>query len=300
MRSKVRPLRVADVEPVTWLAQRAYADLAHRIGDERGGPEPWTATATDTVVGTRKAAAGVLRHVLAHDSDGSLVAEVDGQAVGAAVSFNREGLWVLPLLAVVPGSQGQGIGRSLLSGLRDYLDAAARAIVPGSRDPAGVGLFFRMGFDIHPAMRAEGAVDHSATPVLPNVRPGTAADRELCETVDRRLRGAGRGPDHELLVTSGTLLVAEKGPAYGYAYVRPDGSPLVIAATQTLISRELLWACLSRSPEGGIVIVDHLTGEQRWAFDVARSAGLVLRPSGPVLVRGMALPAPYLPHATLG
>ena len=55
------------------------------------------------------------RHFLETDPDGSWVAEDAGTVVGMSQSFVREGYWMLSQLGTVPGRQGLGVGRELLS-----------------------------------------------------------------------------------------------------------------------------------------------------------------------------------------
>jgi len=83
----------------------------------------------------------------------------------------------------------------------------------------------------------------------------------------------------------GTGLVAEH-----------NGSPAVLAATEPGVARELLWACLERTPPGEKADVDWITGGQNWAVAVTLEAGLSLSPAGPICTRGNLGPlAPYLP-----
>jgi len=49
----------------------------------------------------------IYRHLLAHDADRCLVAEVDGQVVGFTAAFVRGAVWCLAALLIAPPFQGR-------------------------------------------------------------------------------------------------------------------------------------------------------------------------------------------------
>lgn len=296
--STVRPMTMADAESVTLLARRAYPDTSTAGGEPQLAT--WTANPDLNAPDAKIGPVQLVRHIIGTDPDGCFVLSDDGDLQGAVMTASREGLLALAMLAVEPQSRSQGVGTSLIEPISWLLDASPRSLAVVSGVPDSIGLLFRLGFDVHPALRAEGVVDRSRLPELGSIREGTAADRSLCEAIDRRMRGASRGPDHELFASAGRLFVAESGRGQGYAYARDNGSPMTVAATQTNLARELLFACLALGSPGLPARVSNLTSEQRWAYDVVRSVGLELHVAGPVMVRGMGLPAPYLAHDVLG
>ena len=81
----------------------------------------------------------------------------------------------------------------------------------------------------------------------------------------------------------------------GWAAVR-EGSPVLLAARDEQIARDLLWSALASAGPGASVHVDFMTAGQDWAVDVCLKARLALSPEGPVFVRGDVGPfRPYLP-----
>jgi len=236
------------------------------------------------------------RHVLRHDPEGAWVAEKEGRIVGVAISLVRERVWILSLFAVDADHRSSGLGRDLLERALAYGDGCKGAMIASSQHPAAMRSYARAGFDLHPTLSASGTVRREAIPTGLAVRDGEEQDLELAAEVDRAVRGAAHGPDLRQMVTTGCrLLVAEGTSGRGCAAER-DGSPAVLAATGPEAARDLLWACLERTPPDEKADVDWITGRQNWAVPVALEAGLSLSAAGPICTRGDLGPlTPYLP-----
>lgn len=286
----LRPARESDedAEAVRRLAEASFAGSAAAKG-EAPLPEP----------GPQQAARRRerVRHLIRTDPDGSwLAADADGRPVGAAQSLIREGTWGLALLAVLPEAQGKGVGTALLERTLQYGRACLRGIVVGSRHPMAARAYRRAGFDLHPAMRLHGTVGRAglADPDGPAV-VGSAAHRDLMDSVDRRLRGGAHGPDHEYLLRHRRLFVADDLAGSGYCYLDDDGRVELLAATSRRLATRLLTVALLSLPEGSTATVHGLTAEQQWALDVGMAAGLEVTTGGYVCLRGMRPPSPYIP-----
>ena len=286
----MRPLAADDVEAVRRVQNAAFAPL-----DAADFPSSDPTEADSPAVASRQRARIV--HFLEHDPDGSWVADVDGQVVGAALALRRGDLWGLSLLVVDPPVQSRGVGRQLLGASLQYAEGAARAIILSSRDPRAMRRYAKAGFDLHPQVVGTGRVDRASLPALGGrVRDGGAADTTFADDVDAAVRGARRGPDHELLAAAWAMFVVDDADGRGYAYVRDDGDVVALAAGDDDTAAALLWRCLAHTMEQGCdAVVDHVTGNQQWAIRVAVAAGLALRPGGPVFWRGAAPPPAYLP-----
>ncbi len=87
---------------------------------------------------------------------GCWVAEDETGMVGMATSFRREALWCLATYAVLPGRQGQGIGKPLLAAALDHGRACTRAMLSASSDAKAVRIYRQAGFDLHPQMYLTG------------------------------------------------------------------------------------------------------------------------------------------------
>ena len=124
------------VGPATLRPARPDEVAALLAVDSAAFAAPWRATATDL--------AGLL--VM---SSHAAVAEVEGQAMGYAVSDVRGEIGVLARLAVHPAAQGQGLGRQLLTdALRSCRRSGAVSVSLNTNagNPASQRLYSQHGF----------------------------------------------------------------------------------------------------------------------------------------------------------
>jgi GNAT superfamily N-acetyltransferase len=287
----IRPMRVEDAAEAERLSDESYhaLDLATRTVDL---PPPSPRTATHSAAWQART-----EHLLATDPGGSWVAERDAEMVGFVTSFTRELMWILATYVVKPGLQGQGIGRALLATALHHGRGCLRGMLSASSDTKAVRRYRAAGFSLHPQMHLVGTVDRSAIPVVEKVRDGSAADFELMDSIDRRVRGAAHGPDHEWLLSTFRLVVSDSSTGSGYAFHASDGTPMLLAATNRRTATRLLWECLAATDGRGYV--PHVTAANEWAIDVGLAARLELQQSGYLGLRNMRPPAPYLHHGSL-
>lgn len=236
------------------------------------------------------------KHILRHDPEGAWVAEDDGHISGVAISLVRERVWVLSLFAVDGAHRNTGLGKHLLERALVYGNGCEGAMIASSQHPAAMRSYARAGFDLHPTLTASGTVRRESIPAGLTVRDGETQDLEFAAGVDRAVRGAAHGPDLEQMIATGCRLLVAEGPSgSGYA-AEWNGSPAVLAATGPQVARDLLWACLERTPPGEKAEVDWISSQQNWAVPAVLEAGLSLSPFGPICTRGALGPlTPYLP-----
>lgn len=289
----VRPAREDDLLAMGRLAQRSY-QRADPGSMPRSWPDPAPRDPARAVAWAERA-----RPVLETDPGGAWVADVDGEVVGIAVGRVREGTWLLSSFAVGPELQGRGLGRQLMAAAAHHGRGCLRAMLCSSSDPAATATYVRAGFELHPFLVGRGLLDRSVLPTTGPLRDGSAGDVDLLDSLDRGTRGAGHGPDHEVLLRQFQLVVADRPGGQGYLYVNAHGTPQVLAATTTRIARDLLWEALSHAPADRPVEVFHVQAANQWAVQVLVEARLELASWGHLAVRGMKPPLRYLPHGSL-
>lgn len=287
----IRPMTAADVPDAERVSDEGFFELDSRL-QRPGGRRPERRSAPHRAVWLERTL-----HLLRTDPGGCWVAELDGEMVGMATSYRREVLWCLATYAVLPRHQGRGIGKPLLAAALNHGRACTRGMLSSSHDPRAVRVYRQAGFDLHPQMHLTGTLDRSVLPVVEKVREGSAGDVELMDSLDRRTRGAGHGPDHELMLRSWRLLVSDTTTGSGYAYLDERGRPALLAASNRRTATRLLWAALADGPED--VTIGHVTGANQWVLDVGVAARLDLHQEGYLAVRGMGPPAPYVHHGAL-
>lgn len=288
MDGTLRPLTDADVDPAREVQIAAF-DTHDR---ERGDPIP--AMSPERIEAQRRR----IRHFLAHDLPGSWVYEQDGRVVGVGLALRRDNLWGLSLLVVEPGLQSRGIGRALLDATLGYAKPDDMAVILSSSDPRALRRYASAGFALYPQIRASGTVDRRLLPpASPRVRIGGPDFIDMANAVDVVVRGATRGPDHELLTAVyAPMFVVDDAAGRGYVYPSLTGGVYLLAATDDATATDLLWACLAHDVELGLEsAVDHVNAEQQWAVEVVVRAGLSMSPAGPVFWRGRTPPRSYLP-----
>ena len=276
----IRPMRREDDLAVHEVSVITFADLTERLH----GPPPPPPRLMPAIVR--------IQQLLERDPGGAWVAEEDGGVVGAALALDREGLWGLSLLVVLPEHQSSGIGRALLERSLEYAGGGERgAVILASPDPRALRVYARAGFEAHPCFTASGRPTVAEAPA--SVRDGDESDLELAEGVDRAVRGAPHGSDIGAFLRSHSRMLVV--PERGYVVVGGGGIKL-LAALDDDAARDLLLAALAATPPGEEVVVDWITAEQQWAVAPVLDAGLDLKPAGAVFVRGDVGPfRPYIP-----
>ena len=285
----VRPMTRADAAAVERLTDEAFYDLSVRT-HRTGWPEPARRSPARSEQWRLR-----MEHLVRHDPGGCWVAEDRDGLLGAAASMRRDLSWFLATYAVRPGVQGRGVGRQLLDAALSHGTGALRGMLAASEDPLAVRRYRLAGFSMHPTMLLWGTVARENLPVVERVREGSAGDIDLMNSVDRQVRDAAHGVDHEILTATYRLVVVDRTTGSGYAYVEPGGGPYLLAATNRRTATDLLWETLAASTPGKPVVVPHLTAVNEWAVDVGMTCRLELWTRGYLALRGMRPPSPYIP-----
>lgn len=276
-----------DIDPLVVMHFRTFEDL-YRAGAGGGPAQPALGAATaERVRFTRQRYA----HLLRTDPGLAVVAvDEEGRRRGVAMALRRDNLWILSLLVVDSTMQSAGLGARLLEAVLP--EPGTPGIIAASKDPRAIRLYARNGFWPTASLWGTGPV-RTVPRADPAVREGSADDADLCESIDRALRGATRRPELRLLLQQNCELLVL--PDRGYALRR--GTQVVsVAATDEAAAAALLRTALSRLTPGDEPMIGWLTGPQRWAMEVVVAAGVALIPDGAICVRGEPGPlAPFIP-----
>lgn len=208
----VRTITERDVERAGDVDFAAFQDAALRHG----------AAPTVTTPGDCRS---YVRHLLAFEPLGGVVAEAGGDVIGLAWVHVRGPVATLGPVAVDPSHQACGVGRRLVE--RCLSLAGARTpqvrLVHESYNAPALGLYLRLGFRVvSPLLELELPAARTVAALPPPsgvvVRDAVAADRARVVDRDARAFGAPRPQNVDLYLERGRAVVAERGRMLaGYA-----------------------------------------------------------------------------------
>lgn len=149
-----------------------------------------------------------------------LVAEQDGQVVGAIFLNEGDEIRAGGLIGVDPKVQRRGIGRQLMeAGLARARGAASVRLVQEAVNTHAMGLYAALGFEVkEPLARVVGR-PQSAVPPKVEIRPLRASDLEACAGLCRRVHGITRSVDlQDALAHFRTFAALRAGRLVAYTY----------------------------------------------------------------------------------
>lgn len=162
---------------------------------------------------------------LRHDPDGFWVAEVGSRLVGFGIAVQREHVWYLAALHVLPAFQSRGIGAEIVRrAIAHARPGSLLTVGADARNPVSNALYGRFGmFPEAPLLELSGPAEPGDTAILV---PGAPTADELA-AIDRAVLGAARPEDHEFWASVSTLhafFIRRDEHTMGYAYVQADGA----------------------------------------------------------------------------
>jgi ribosomal protein S18 acetylase RimI-like enzyme len=211
----VRGLRSEDVEAMTGVLARAYANSGHFF---RTHLETYL-----TMSGVR-----------------TFVAQYDGQPAGMVVGNDYGNTAYVALMGVDPQFHRRGIGRALMDALVTWLDERGFTCAELDATPMGAPLYERYGFrdqgETHVYASGQQGVDAALS------RKCTASDRASLFVCDREAFGADRSAVLGRLLDDAGNVAFVEGPAdeiYGFAVAQPRAELIgpVIAADAAMAVR---------------------------------------------------------------
>ncbi len=221
------------------------------------------------------------------EPEGTWVAEDAGEVVAFSMSWIRGSFWFLSQLFVLPGYQGQGIGRFLLEKALAYHgshEIMNRALITFAYNPTSISLYARFGLYPREPMYVLAA---DAANVSAHPKDGVS---EGCEKVsgravlaelrgiDQEALGLARDRDHSYLSNVAEVacyLFRKDGIPHGYAYIWKNGriGPLAVRSTTWLpdVLSTSFRLALMGNPEQVSILV---TGSNEPAMALALRQGL--------------------------
>ena len=289
----IRPMTPDDVPEAERVSDEGFFELDTRRR-RISGPAPERRSDPHRAVWIERTL-----HLVGTDPGGCWVAEDETGMVGMATSYRRETLWCLATYAVLPGRQGQGIGKPLLAAALDHGRACTRGMLSSSSDAKAVRVYHQAGFDLHPQMYLTGTLDRSTLPVVEKVREGSAVrHRPDGLPRPRRPRRRARPRPRADAADAGGCSSPTRRTGSGYAYLNERGQLALLAASNRRTATRLLWAALADGPERGDASPTS-PGANQWVLDVGFAARLELHQEGYLGLRGMKPPSPYVHNGAL-
>ena len=224
METHYRPATVADSRAINEVGERAFDDLARRLG--------WSDTPIDEAGIERELEAQrSLYHHLAETGDQFWVAERQEQIVGIARSIVRGRLRELTELFVLPEAQGIGIGTELLRRAFPMHPSETRCVL-ATPDLAALARYLKAGLTIRfPNYGFMRAPQDAPLPSDLDFEPLTASEETLhsLDQIDDIVLGHRRTVDHRrLLVDRPGWLYRRAGRPTGYGYAGRQSGPFAL------------------------------------------------------------------------
>ena len=216
----------------------------------------------------------LLEH-LARTADRFWLAEREGQVVGYARSIRNDGVRELTEFFVLPGSQGEGVGRELLDRAFPH-DATGRRIVIASTDLPALARYLKAGVSprvsIYPMSGTPQAAVVPTDLAFALAEPGPTTLAAIRE-IDRAVLGFTRDPDHAFLMSDRRVYLYRRGDrviGYGYvgtstgpiALLDPAAFPAVLAHAETEAAKQAEPAFRVIVPLVNRIVVDYLLGRR--------------------------------------
>jgi GNAT superfamily N-acetyltransferase len=224
-----RPARIDEIEPCAGIWRVSINDYILRLGEDEIPPE------LNPIVRlyTHLQSTDPERFIVATEPTGG-EGSTEDRVVAFAAAVQRERIWYLSMLFVLPEHQGRGVGRELLARVLPAEADVVRATATDSAQPISNALYTTYG--IAPRMpllnltglperpEAFGVLPSGVTPVafdsIAAGPPGGPGHAELVATIDaldREILGASHPLDHRYLRSESRS---------GWVYRGPDGMPL--------------------------------------------------------------------------
>lgn len=246
----LRPIAEVDLAACVEVFYRSTEDLRERRGDP---PWPRNEPAMERLFG----------RLMRSTPAGAWLVEADGQTLGFGIAAERESVWFLGFLFVLPGHQAAGLGRRIMERTLPAVGPAAWCAAGGvlatcveAVQPVSTGLYATFGLVPRmPVYLLTGRPRPDTLAALPGAveavafesveqAGGKAALGAALDDLDLSALGQRRPVDHRDDRAEGRQgwLFRERssGRALGYGYVQPSGRIGPLAAWQEALVEPML------------------------------------------------------------
>lgn len=228
----LRAARSADIPLLLALFRRCLDDLQAR----RGEPPLALNLATPE---------RLMRHLIATDPAGALLAEADGLVVAFAISCRRVDSWYLSFLFVDPAWQARGVGSRLLDACLPQDGARSRlAACVEAHQPVATAMYARHGMVPRvPLYLLTGPIATADVPDLPAGFALSEMDPRAAAGLDVDVLGHARADDHRHFLETGRrgwLMQDGEGRLVGYGYAQASGRLGPVATSEPRLLPVLL------------------------------------------------------------
>lgn len=208
MNLKLRPGRPEDADNCGAICFEAFKTIAEQHNFPHDFPTP-------------DIAAGLLSSLFSRQDIYSVVAELDGQAIGSNFLWESSSIAAIGPITVDPSVQNSKVGRALMENVLERAQKqrfAGVRLVQAAYHNRSLSLYTKLGFDARePLSTLQGPALRLEVPGYA-VRAATEGDLDACNGVCLRVHGHQRGQDLLEAIQQGTATVVEHGGRItGYA-----------------------------------------------------------------------------------
>ncbi len=201
MNMRLRAATAADAATLGDICFRAFNILATAHGFTPDFP-------------SAEAAAGMMRRLVVHEGFFSIVAEIDGKAVGSNFLDCRGPISAVGPITVDPAVQNDGVGRVMMEAViqhsRELKFPGIRLVQAGYHNRS-LALYLKLGFIARDHLAYVNGKPIGKAIAGRAVRAATAADVTACDALCLRVHGHTRSGEVADAVASGTARIVESG-----------------------------------------------------------------------------------------
>ena len=205
---KLRPGRPEDAERCGYICYEAFKTISERHNFPQDFPTP-------------EPAIGLLSFLLTHNEVYSVVAEIDGGAVGSNFLWKQGLVAGIGPITVDPKVQNSSVGKRLMEDVLRHAEEhgfASVRLVQAAYHNRSLSLYTKLGFDTREPLSLMNGQALNLQMSSHVVRTANENDRAACNALCFRIHGHDRNAELADAINQGTATVVEhEGRITGYA-----------------------------------------------------------------------------------